>query len=230
MYEQGSAPELERTPLAGGASLGVHESQSRLWENVVGRSRPFWQHVYPSLQETFPQLSTISLDQFYAAINKVQPSFIRVEADEVTYNLHIMLRFEMELGLLEGRISVDEAPAVWNEKMEAYLGIRPPSDTLGILQDVHWSSGMMGYFPTYSLGNILSLQLYESAVSSCPEIPDAVGRGEFSTLHGWLTENLYRYGRTLEPNELIQRATGKSLTTEPYVSYLKAKFGELYGL
>ena len=230
MYEQGVGEELEGTPLARGASLGVHESQSRLWENVVGRSRPVWQHFYPELQATFPQLADVPLDAFYAAINKVQPSLIRVEADEVTYNLHIMLRFEMELGLLEGSISVPDAPAVWNDKMASYLGIRPPTDADGVLQDVHWSGGMMGYFPTYSLGNILSLQLYDTALSQCPEIEHQIARGEFASLHDWLVQNVYRFGRMYEPNELIERATGRSLTTEPYVAYLKKKFGDLYGL
>jgi carboxypeptidase Taq len=231
MYEQGVAQNLDGTPLSSGASLGMHESQSRMWENVVGRSHPFWQHFYPQLQQTFPsQLADTALDTFYGAINRVHPSLIRVEADEVTYNLHIMLRFELELALLEGSLSVADAPAAWNEKMQTYLGITPPSDTLGILQDVHWSGGMLGYFPTYTLGNLLSVTLYEAAVAAHPSIPDEVGAGEFGTLRGWLTEQVYRHGRKFEPNELIQQATGAPLQSAPYLRYLNQKFGTLYGL
>jgi carboxypeptidase Taq len=231
MYEQGIAPELDDTPLGGGTSLGVHESQSRLWENVVGRGRPFWEHFYPRLQQTFPErLNDVSLDDFYRAINKVSPSFIRVEADEVTYTLHIMLRFEMELGLLDGSISVEDAPRVWNEKMQEYLGITPPTDTLGILQDTHWSSGMMGYFPTYALGTILSLQLFDTARQANPTIEETFRNGDFAPLLAWLTENIYRHGSKFEPNELIQRATGRPLEIGPYVRYLRNKFGEIYGL
>jgi carboxypeptidase Taq len=231
MYEQGIAPELDSTPLGGGTSLGVHESQSRLWENVVGRSRAVWEHFYPRLRQTFPdRLRDVSLDDFYRAINKVKPSFIRVEADEVTYTLHIMLRFEMEQGLLDGSIGVGDAPHIWNEKMQEYLGITPPNDTLGILQDVHWSTGMMGYFPTYALGTILSLQLYETALQAHPTLQENLRGGDFAPLLGWLTENIYRHGRKYEPNELIQRATGRPLEIGPYVRYLTSKFGEIYGL
>lgn len=231
MYEQGVGPDLEGTLLGRGASLGVHESQSRMWENVVGRSLPLWQRFYPDLQAIFPdQLGSTDVQGFYAAINKVQPSFIRVEADEVTYNLHIMLRFEMERDLLEGRITVAEAPEVWNQKMQEYLGIRPPTDTLGILQDVHWSGGMMGYFSTYSLGNILSVQLWDKAVEERPEIPDEIGRGEFAGLRGWLTEKVYRHGRKFEPAQLIEMATGEPLQSRSYMRYLKDKYGAIYGL
>jgi carboxypeptidase Taq len=231
MYEQGVGEDLDDNLLGRGASSALHESQSRMWENVVGRSRPFWQHFYPQLQQTFPtQLADTSLDTFYGAINRVHPSFIRVEADEVTYNLHIMLRFELELALLEGSLSVADAPAAWNEKMQAYLGITPPSDSEGILQDVHWSGGMLGYFPTYTLGNLLSVALYEAAVAAHPAIPDEVGAGEFGSLRGWLTETVYRHGRKFEPNELIQRATGAPLQSAPYLRYLNQKFGQLYGL
>jgi carboxypeptidase Taq len=231
MYEQGVGQNLDGTLLAGGASLGMHESQSRMWENVVGRSRAFWQHFYPQLQQTFPaQLAEISLDTFYGAINRVHPSLIRVEADEVTYNLHTMLRFELELALLEGSLTVADAPAAWNEKMQTYLGVTPPSDTLGILQDVHWSGGMLGYFPTYTLGNILSVALYDAAVAAHPSIPDEVGQGEFGTLRGWLTEQVYRHGRKFEPNELVQSATGAPLQSSSYLRYLREKFGQLYSL
>jgi carboxypeptidase Taq len=231
MYEQGVGQNLDGTLLARGASLGMHESQSRMWENVVGRSRLFWQHFYPQLQETFPsQLATTSLDTFYGAINRVQPSLIRVEADEVTYNLHILLRFELELALLEGSLSVSDAPAAWNTKMQTYLGITPPSDTLGILQDVHWSGGMLGYFPTYTLGNLLSVALYEAAVAAHPGIPQELGQGQFDTLRGWLTAQVYRHGRKFEPTELVQAATGAPLQSSSYLRYLHDKFGQLYGL
>jgi carboxypeptidase Taq len=231
MYEQGIGENLEGTLLCAGTSLGVHESQSRLWENVVGRSRLFWQHFYPRVQRIFPdQFGAIDSEQFYRAINRVEPSLIRIDADEVTYNLHIMLRLEMELALLSGDLSVADAPAAWNDKMDAYLGLRPPTNALGILQDVHWSQGMMGYFSTYSLGNFLSVQFYEAAVRAHPEIPDEIGRGQFDTLRGWLTENIYRYGRTFDPNDLVIRATGEPMQSRSYMAYLQTKFGELYGL
>jgi carboxypeptidase Taq len=231
LYEQGISPSLEGTLLARGASLGLHESQSRLWENVVGRSRPFWEHFYPLLQETFPQqLSAVVLDDFYLAVNRVEPSFIRVEADEVTYNLHTLLRFEMELDLLQHRYSVTDAPAVWNQKMEEYLGIRPPSDSLGILQDMHWSGGVFGYFPTYTLGNVLSVQFFDAAVREFPEIPDRIGQGDFGVLRSWLTDRIYRHGRKYEPNELIEMATGEPLQSRSYIDYLKKKYGAIYDL
>lgn len=231
MYEQGVGEGLEGTPLASGTSLGMHESQSRMWENVVGRSRGFWQHFYPALQQTFPeQLGKVDVESFYRAMNRVEPSLIRVEADEVTYNLHIMLRLEMELALLSGELNVGDAPAAWNDKMEAYLGLRPPNDAQGILQDVHWSHGSMGYFPTYSLGNFLSVQLFEAAVRDVPEIPAQIGRGDFDALRGWMTDRIYRHGRKFEPNDLVQRATGEPIQSRSYVRYLKSKFGEIYGL
>ncbi len=229
MYEQGVSPALDHTPLGRGASSAVHESQSRMWENVVGRSRPFWQRYYPDLQRVFPeQLAGVDLNTFYGAINTVQPSLIRVYADEVTYNLHIMLRFEMEVDLLSDSYSVSEAPAVWNDKMESYLGVRPPSDTLGILQDVHWSNGLFGYFPTYALGNILSLQLYDKALQERPEVRDQLARGETTGLREWMTEKIYRHGRKFQSNELVERATGEPLQSRAYMKYLQTKFGELY--
>jgi carboxypeptidase Taq len=231
MYEQGVDPELEGTPLATGASSALHESQSRLWENVVGRSRAVWEYFYPGLQRTFPrQFANVSLDTFYRAINRVSPSFVRVDADEVTYNLHIMLRYEMEQGLLSGEIPAREAASVWNDKMEEYLGIRPPSDTLGILQDTHWASGLVGYFPTYTLGNVLSVQFFDAAIRDHPEIEAELAAGEFGTLRRWLIDHLYSWGRRLEPNDLIQRATGGPMTAAPYLDYLRTKFGSLYGL
>ncbi len=231
LYNQGLAKRFNRTPLGHGCSMGIHESQSRLWENLVGRSRAFWEHYYGQLQETFPeQLGGVDLDAFYRAINTVEPSLIRVEADEVTYNLHTLLRFELELDLLEDKLAVHDLPAAWNAKMEAYLGITPPNDSEGVLQDVHWSGGMFAYFPTYTIGNVLSVQFYDAAVQAHPAIPDEIGRGEFGTLLSWLQDNVYQYGRKYDPNDLVERATGRPMDTAPYLKYLKTKFSELYEL
>lgn len=231
MYEQGSDPSLEGTILCGGASLGVHESQSRLWENVIGRSYPFWTHFYPKLQETFPgQLKDVSLDAFYRAINKVEPSFIRVEADEATYNLHIMIRFEVERDVIGGKIAVKDIPEAWNAKSKEYLGIVPPSNALGCLQDIHWSFGGFGYFPTYSIGNLLSVQLYDTAVKAHPAIPEEIADGEFSTLLGWMRSNIHVHGAKYEPKELIMRATGEPMQSRSYMKYLKTKYSAIYGL
>jgi carboxypeptidase Taq len=231
MYEQGVGEDLEGNILASGVSLGVHESQSRLWENIVGRSRAFWSHFFPVLQSYFPdQLGRVDVESFYRAINRVKPSYIRVEADEATYTLHIMLRFELETDLLAGKLKVEELPDAWNEKSQAYLSITPPTDTLGVLQDVHWSSGLIGYFPTYALGTILSAQLYDKAVEQNPSIPADMARGEFGGLLTWLRENIHRHGRKFDPPELIQRATGEPLQSRSYIRYLKGKFGEIYRL
>ncbi|MDP8939613.1 MAG: carboxypeptidase M32 [Actinomycetota bacterium] len=229
MYEQGIHPNYFRTPLDGGASMGVHESQSRMWENLVGRSRPFWNRYYPELQKIFPEsLGGTDPETFYRAINAVHPSEIRVEADELTYDLHILLRFELEVTLFEDTLSVKDLPAAWNAGMEEYLGVTPESDARGVLQDVHWAAGLFGYFPTYTLGNVLSVQLFEAAVDEHPQIPEDIERGEFGTLLGWLGENVHRYGRKYEPEDLIVRATGRPLDTTPYLKYLNAKFREIY--
>ena len=230
LYEQGIDPAYSRTPLSGGTSMGVHESQSRLWENLVGRSRTFWSFYSPGLRETFPEaLGDADLESFYRAINEVKPSEIRVEADELTYNLHVLVRFEIEVALLEGELSVSELPAAWNARMEEYLGITPENDAAGVLQDVHWAAGLFGYFPTYTIGNVLSAQLFEEATRARPNILEEMGYGEFGTLQGWLQDNIYRHGSRYDPDELIERATGRSLQTAPYLRYLKDKFGELYG-
>jgi len=231
MYEQGVKPDLARTPLADGASLAIHESQSRLWENLVGRSWPFWVRFYGRLQETFPaQLGGVSLETFYRAINKVEPSLIRVEADEATYNLHIMLRFELEKALMEDNLPVDDLPAVWNDKMQEYLGITPPNDAQGVLQDVHWSAGLVGYFPTYALGNLVACQWWERIAEAIPDIEKQVEAGKFDELLGWLRTNIHQHGRKFKPTELIERITGGGLSAEPYLSYLRTKFGGIYGL
>lgn len=232
MYEQGSEQSLEGTFLAGGTSLGVHESQSRLWENVVGRSRGFWKHFYPDLQAMFPtQLGRLDLEAFYRAINHVSRSLVRVEADEVTYNLHIMLRFELENALLEGRLPVRDLRDAWNAKMEQYLGITPPNDGKeGVLQDVHWSSCLVGYFPTYSLGNFLAAQYWDKALKDVPSIPADIERGDFSTLLNWLRQNIHQYGRKYWPPELTERITGESIQVRSFLKYLKAKYTDIYGL
>ncbi len=231
MYEQGSAPELDGTMLGGGTSLGVHESQSRMWENIVGRSKPFWNWALPQLQAVFPeQLAGVDLDTFYRAINRVQNSFIRVEADESTYNLHIMLRFEIETALVSGQIKPSDLPEEWNDRFESFFGIAPPTDTLGVLQDVHWSSALIGYFPTYALGNLLSAQYYNKAVKDRPNIPDDIANGRFDSLRTWLNENIHRHGRKYTSDELTRRVTGEGIQSRDYLAYLQKKFTEVYGL
>jgi carboxypeptidase Taq len=232
MYEQGVDPRYEATPLAGGVSAGVHESQSRTWENLVGRSRPFWEFFYPKLQESFPaQLQGVPLDTFYRAINKVQRSLIRTEADELTYNLHVMIRFDFELQLLEGTLAVKDLPEAWHARYQSDLGVRAPDDRDGVLQDVHWYGGIIGgVFQGYTLGNILSAQFFEAATKAHPGIESEIAAGAFDTLHGWLRENIYRHGRKYDPDELVQRATGQPMTIAPYLRYLRKKFGELYRL
>jgi carboxypeptidase Taq len=227
LYEQGIDPHLERTPLAGGASLGIHESQSRFWENLVGRSQPFWSFFYPRLQAVFPQaLGNSTFTDFYQQINRVEPSLIRVEADEVTYNLHILLRFELEIELLEKRLDFKDLPAAWNQKMEEYLGITPPDDASGLLQDVHWSSGLIGYFPTYTLGNLIAAQLYQNANEEIPNLLHYIGKGDFTGLLQWLRQKIHRHGRKFMPEELLRKALGKGVRAEPFIGYLKGKYAE----
>jgi carboxypeptidase Taq len=232
MYEQGVHTDLEGTPLGTGTSAGVHESQSRLWENVVGRSRRFWTYFYPQLQKVFPgQLGSVSLDTFYRAFNRVERSLIRTDADEVTYNLHVMLRFDFELDLLEGKIAVKDLPEAWRERFKADLGIVPPDDRDGVLQDVHWYSRTIGgMFQGYTLGNILGAQFYGAALRAHPEIGDEMERGVFDTLHGWLREKIYQHGRKFTGDELVERVTGGPMSIEPYIHYLRTKYGELYEL
>jgi carboxypeptidase Taq len=232
IYEQGVNAAYEGTPLGSGVSSGVHESQSRLWENVVARSRPFWEHYYPALQRTFTdQLGSVPVDIFYRAINKVRRSLIRTDADEVTYDLHIMLRFDLELKLLEGRLRVKDLPEAWRAGMEADLGITPPDDRDGCLQDVHWYLGRIGGgFQSYTIGNILSAQFFAAAIKAHPDISTEIRSGQFGTLHDWLADNIFYQGRTLTPEEIIAQATGSPMTMAPYLAYLRKKYGELYGL
>jgi carboxypeptidase Taq len=231
LYELGVDTQLSRTPLANGASYALHESQSRMWENLVGRSYPFWEGFYPRLQELFPsQLGNVNLDNFYKGINKVEPSLIRVEADEATYNLHIMLRMEIEITLMDGSLEVRHLPEAWNTRMVEYLGLTPPDDAKGVLQDVHWSSGYFGYFPTYALGNLISLQLWEVIKRDLPDLEDQIRQGEFKNLLGWLRENIHRHGQKFEPQELVQRVTGSKIDPVPYMHYLTDKYSAIYKL
>lgn len=232
LYELGIDGAYEGTLLARGTSSGVHESQSRLWENQVGRSRTFWSHYFPQLREVFPdQLADVSLDDFYRAINKVERSLIRTDADEVTYNLHVMIRFDLELAMLEGKLAIKDLPDAWHARYESDLGCRALDDRDGVLQDMHWFSGFIGgAFQGYTLGNIMSAMFFEGAISQQPQIPEEIGRGQFGTLHRWLKENIYQHGRKFTAEELVKRVTGGPLTIEPYVSYLRTKFSELYNL
>ncbi|HTD47167.1 MAG TPA: carboxypeptidase M32 [bacterium] len=231
LYSQGSAPSLARTPLDDGASNGIHESQSRLWENLVGRSRPFWQYAFPGLRQRFPaKLGSADAELFYRAVNRVRPSLIRVEADEVTYNLHIILRFELEQALTAGDLDVTDLPEAWNAKMAEFLGVTPPDDADGLMQDIHWSGGMIGYFPSYTIGNVASVQFFEAAQRAHPGLAEDIRLGRFSTLLGWLRDHVHAHGRKFLPRDLLLRATGSPLTPEPYLRYLRQKFGEIYGL
>jgi carboxypeptidase Taq len=230
MYEQGSPASWDRTPLAGGVSLGLHESQSRLWENIVGRSRAFWTRFLPDLQASFPAFASMDVDTFYRKINKVKPSLIRVEADELTYNLHVMVRFEIESDVLKGTLRVADMPEAWNEKYRDYLGVVPETDSVGCLQDVHWSMGSIGYFPTYSMGNLLSYQIWRTLEKAIPDAEAKIAEGDFAPILGWLQENLYAKGRRYAPKDLVLALTGKPIGAEDYLAGLSAKYTEVYGL
>jgi carboxypeptidase Taq len=239
LYEQGVDPALTRTALCidflgkypvGGTSYGAHESQSRLWENQIGRSRAFWQAHFGRMQEYFPtQLAGADAELMYRAVNRVRPSLIRVEADEVTYNLHIMLRVEIEMGLLDDRLQVDDLPEIWNAKMQEYLGVTPTTDSEGVLQDIHWSGGGFGSFPGYTIGNIMSAQFLAAAHRDVEGLDASLAGGTYQPLLGWLTEHIYRHGRAFSATELLQRTTGGGLDVQPYLTYLRQKFSDLYG-
>jgi carboxypeptidase Taq len=230
LYEQHIDPALYRTVLDTGASMAVHESQSRLYENIIGRGRAFWRFFYPEVQAVFPVLADVDREEFYRAINRSQPSLIRTEADEVTYGLHIILRFELENDLINGRVSAVDLPEVWNERMETYLGVVPDNLNTGVLQDIHWSEGLFGYFPDYLLGSVFSVQLWEALQADVPDVESQIEGGEFDALNGWLQEHVHRHGMKFTLPELAERATGHPLTWEPYMRYLRTKFGELYDL
>lgn len=229
LYEQNLSEELSGTPLADGASMGIHESQSRFWENIIGRSYGFWKHYYKELQKLFPeQLEDVSLNDFYKAINKVEPSLIRTEADEVTYNLHIMLRYEIEKALINREIRVSDLPEVWNSKMKEYLGIVPPNYTKGVLQDVHWAGGSFGYFPSYSLGNIYAAQIYNTARKEIRDFDSLVEKGELIRIKEWLSDKIYKYGKLLEPEEILKKVTGEEITPGYLIEYLEKKYKGIY--
>jgi carboxypeptidase Taq len=231
LYELGFPARFARSPLGHSASLGIHESQSRMWENLVGRSRGFWEVFYPTVQAAFPEnLANVGVATFYRAINTVKPSYIRVEADEVHYNLHTLLRFELEVELLEGTLEARHAPEAWNAKFKEYLGLDVPEDRLGILQDVHWSAGLIGYFPTYTIGNLASVQFFEQALRDRPALAGELAAGQFGGLLTWLRENVHCHGRKHMPADLVRLVTGEALTARPYLNYLRKKYGELYGL
>jgi carboxypeptidase Taq len=230
-YTLGLPDEAYGTPLGEARDLSIHESQSRLWENHVGRSRAFWERFLPRVVEAFPGLGDPSVREAYEAVNAVDPTNpIRVEADELTYHLHIILRFEIERDLIRGDLDVTDVPAVWNEKMESYLGIRPETDAEGCLQDIHWSHGSFGYFPTYSLGSVIAAQLFEAAAGDIDGLDDSIRAGAFDPLHDWLTDRIHRHGKRFETNELVSRATGDDVSADAFVDHTRAKYGELYGL
>jgi carboxypeptidase Taq len=230
IYEQNVAPELTRTVLGNGTSMSVHESQSRFYENVLGRSLPFWRHFYPKARAYFPQLNDVPLETFYRALNKSQPSLIRVEADEVTYGLHIILRFRLEDDLLNGRLDVADLPAAWDAAMQDLLGITPDDDRNGVLQDIHWSHGLFGYFPDYLLGSVFSVQLWDAMRVDLPHVDADIEAGRFDGILGWLREKIHRHGRKYTLPELAERVTGGPLRWEPYIAYLRDKYGAIYGL
>jgi len=231
LYDQGYPARFARSLLGHSASLGIHESQSRLWENLVGRSRGFWDIFFPTLQAAFPEtLAEVDAASFHRAVNAVRPSFIRVEADEVHYNLHTLVRFELEVDLLEGRLEARHAPEAWNAKFKEYVGLDVPDNRRGILQDVHWSAGLIGYFPTYTIGNLASVQFFNQAVKDVPSLPAELAAGKYGGLLRWLRENIHCHARTLLPAELVQKVTGERLTAGPYLNYLRTKYGELYNL
>jgi carboxypeptidase Taq len=225
LYSHQQPKHLERLPIGQACSLGIHESQSRLWENLVGRSLPFWRLFYPRLRETYPeQFGDVDLERFHAGIHAVKPSLIRIQADEVTYGMHVMLRFELEQDIVERRVELRDLPQRWNEKMWEYLGVEVPDDGHGVLQDVHWSGGSIGYFSTYLIGTVASVQIWQAASRDLPALEEQVGRGEFTPLREWLGEHVHALGRKFSPQETLRRATGSSISAQPYLDYLRATY------
>ncbi len=226
LYDQGLPVEHWGAPMGDAVSLGIHESQSRMWENLVGRSLGFWKFFYPEAQKMFPALADVSLEAFHLAVNEVRPDLIRTEADEITYNLHILLRFELERALVKGELQVAELPDAWNDKMRAFLGVTPPNHAQGVMQDVHWSAGHLGYFPTYTLGNLYAAQFFARAERDLGDQEENFSRGDFGALLGWLREKIHRQGKRYRPRQLVQAVTGESLNPEFLIKYLTKKFGE----
>jgi carboxypeptidase Taq len=225
LYQHQLPREWAHLPVGQSTGLAMHESQSRLWENLVGRSLPFWRGFYPRLQERFPRFASVDVERFYAAINKSEPSLIRIDADEVTYGMHVILRFELEQDIVNGRVELRDLPALWAEKMDDYLGVEVPDDARGVLQDMHWSAGLIGYFSTYLLGTVMSVQLWEQAATDIPDLEERVERLEFAPLREWLREHIHAQGRKYPSPELLRRATGSTIDAKPYLAYLKRKFG-----
>jgi carboxypeptidase Taq len=228
---QGHAERDRRTLLCDAPSLAMHESQSRMWENVIGRSLPFWRHYLPVMRDFFPgQLDTVTPEEVYAAVNLAKPSLIRVDADECTYNLHIIIRFELEVALIEGSLDPSSVPEAWNSKVREYLGLEVPDDARGCLQDIHWAHGAFGYFPTYALGNLYAAQLFNAMLEQVPGLWESVEQGDFRPMLAWLRTNVHVHGRRKLARELLRDATGADLSPEPYIAYLNHKFGALYSL
>ncbi|MBX4198365.1 carboxypeptidase M32 [Candidatus Parcubacteria bacterium] len=231
LYEQGMSAEHFGTPLSESVSLGIHESQSRMWENMIGKSREFWQYFLPKLSKEFPKpFAKISPDEFYAIINRVNPSFIRTEADEVTYNLHIIVRFEIERDLVEGKLAVKDVPKVWNKKMKDYFGLAVPNDTKGCLQDVHWSMGGLGYFPTYSFGNLYAAQFFHQLEKEMPDVRKRIAKGDLLPIRHWLKDKIHIHGKKYTAGALVQEVTGEALNSKYFSNYLEKKYTEIYEL
>jgi len=230
IYEQNIPDALEGTSLGTGASMGMHESQSRFYENILGKSMEFWRCLYPKFQETYPELEAVDLKSFYRAINCVEPSLIRIDADELTYSLHVIIRYEMEKLLINSDIDIDDVPRLWNEKYKEYLGVEPENDAEGVLQDVHWSGGDFGYFPSYALGNLYGAQIFHTLKQEIPDWDQKICSGDLSLITQWLKENVHQHGAVLKPAELIQKVTGEELSAKYFVEYLNDKFGQLYGV
>ncbi|MBU5593471.1 carboxypeptidase M32 [Clostridium sp. MSJ-4] len=230
IYEQDIPDELEGTGLGNGVSMGIHESQSRFYENIIGRSKEFWRYFYPEAQRRFPQFEGVSFEDFYRGINTVEPSLIRTEADELTYSLHVIIRYEIEKALINGKIQVGDLPGVWNEKYKEYLGVEPSSDAEGVLQDMHWSDGSFGYFPSYALGNIYGAQFLNKMKNDMPNMYEEIEKGNFKEIHNWLKENIHKHGAVYKPAELIKMVTGEELTAKYFIEYLNKKYTEIYEL
>lgn len=230
IYEQDIPDELKGTGLATGVSMGIHESQSRYYENILGRSKEFWSYFYPEAQRRFKQFEGVSLEEFYKAVNVVEPSLIRTEADELTYSLHVIIRYEIEKGLFNGDINVDELPKVWNSKYKEYLGVEPENDAEGVLQDMHWSDGSFGYFPSYALGNLYGAQFLQKMLKDIPDYCSLIENGEFIQIHEWLKENIHKHGSVFKPSEIIKKVSGEELTAKYFIEYLNKKYSEIYNL
>ncbi len=230
IYEQDIPDGLKKTMLAAGVSMGIHESQSRFYENILGRSRPFWEYFFPEAKKRFPQFKDVTIDDFYKGVNAVKPSLIRIEADELTYSLHIIIRYELEKAIFEDNVNAGELPELWNGKYKEYLGIAPGSDAEGILQDVHWSSGGFGYFPSYALGNLYGAQFLHVMKRDIPDLDERIEKGDLEDVHLWLNNNIHKYGSVYKPEELIKKVTGEELTAKYFIGYITEKFGSLYNL